>query len=160
MAPAIGLDAPVVEVGWKMVGRDGTLASEWETADFAAGFHKLSAYPGNPGNTVLSGHHNIKGEVFRYLVDLKKGDRISLFADGREYVYSVAENFIVKEKGVPYEQRLKNAQWIAPTPDERLTLVTCWPYWTNTHRVIVVAFPVLEPESEQPTTGPKSLPPE
>jgi sortase A len=49
---------------------------------------------------------------------------------------------IVKEKGESVEVRRKNAQWIAPTNDERLTLVTCWPYTNNTHRVIVVAKPL------------------
>ncbi len=43
---------------------------------------------------------------------------------------------------MPLEVRLKNAQWMQPTPDERLTLISCWPYWTNTHRVIIVARPV------------------
>ncbi len=141
LAPTIGLDSPVVEVGWKAVEQDGQLVSTWEVADYAAGFHKGSAYPGNPGNTVLSGHHNIKGEVFRHLVDLKVGDPVYLYAEGREYAYRVVDLFIVQEAGASLEQRRKNAQWIAPTPDERLTLVTCWPYWTNTHRVIVIAKP-------------------
>jgi LPXTG-site transpeptidase (sortase) family protein len=28
-----------------------------------------------------------------------------------------------------------------PSTDERLTLITCWPYETNTHRLIIVALP-------------------
>lgn len=139
---AIGLDAPVVEVAWKTVERNGKRVSEWETADHAAGFHKYSAYPGQGGNTVLSGHHNIKGEVFRDLVKLQPGDEILLYAEQREYHYQVADNFILREAGVSEEERQRNARWIAPTADERLTLVTCWPYTSNTHRVIVVARPV------------------
>jgi sortase A len=42
---------------------------------------------------------------------------------------------------VSEEKRLENARWIGPFPDERLTLVTCWPYTNNTHRVIVIAKP-------------------
>jgi sortase A len=38
--------------------------------------------------------------------------------------------------------RLQNAQWIQPTTDERLTLVTCWPYNDNSHRLIIVARPI------------------
>jgi sortase A len=139
--PKIEVDAEVIEVGWKLVNQKGEMVSVWETADNAAGFHKTSALPGNPGNTVLSGHHNIKGEVFRYLVDLEPGDEIILYAEGRAYRYAVEDNFILQETGASPEQRQRNAQWIAPTEDERLTLVTCWPYWTNTHRVIVVAKP-------------------
>ena len=41
-----------------------------------------------------------------------------------------------------FRQRLQNARWIAATADERLTLVTCWPNTTNSHRLIIVAEPV------------------
>lgn len=158
VAPTINLDAKVVEVGWKTVTQGKQQFSVWETADYAAGFHKGSAFPGNPGNTVLSGHHNIKGEVFRYVVDLNKGDPVILYAERRQYVYQVVDKFIVQEEGVPLEQRYKNAQWIAHTDDERLTLVTCWPYWANTHRVIVIAKPVPEPNGDTPTTAVNTMP--
>jgi sortase (surface protein transpeptidase) len=36
-------------------------------------------------------------------------------------------------------ERLRQAQTLAPTADPTLTLVTCWPYAANTHRVVVVA---------------------
>lgn len=140
--PAIGLDARVIEVGWKTVQKDGKLINVWETADNAVGYHRYSAYPGQGGNTVLAGHHDIKGQVFRYLVDLEPGDRIVLYAGGEEYRYAVEGKYIVQEAGASEERRRENARWIAPTPDERLTLVTCWPYRSSTHRLIVVAKPV------------------
>ncbi|HMQ55905.1 MAG TPA: sortase, partial [Anaerolineae bacterium] len=62
--------------------------------------------------------------------------------DNQKYEYVVDFKTIVKEKGESVDVRRKNAQWIAPTNDERLTLVTCWPYTNNTHRVIVVAKPL------------------
>jgi sortase A len=142
--PAIGLDAPVVPVGWKMVKDGDSEYAVWEVADYAVGWHKSSAYPGQPGNTVLAGHHNIKGEIFRYLVNLEPGAEVTLYAGETPYRYRVIQKMILKEKGMPEEVRLKNAQWIAPTEDERLTMVTCWPYTNNTHRVIVVAKPVTE----------------
>lgn len=30
---------------------------------------------------------------------------------------------------------------LGPTYDERITLITCWPYVSNTHRAVVVAEP-------------------
>lgn len=140
--PSIGLDAPVVEVGWVMVERSGQQVTEWEVADNAAGFHQGSAYPGNPGNTVLSGHHNIRGKVFRYLVNVAAGDEIILYAEDRAYHYKVESKEILPEKYASDEQRTANAQLIGYFPDERLTLITCWPYTSNTHRVVVVARPV------------------
>jgi sortase A len=141
VAPAIKLDAEVVPVGWKTVIQDGKAVSVWEVAEYAAGWHKNSSLPGGGGNIVLSGHHNIKGEVFRYLVDLNPGDTLTLYADNRPYTYTVEARFVVPDKGVSEEQRRENARWIGPFPDERLTLVTCWPYTNNTHRVIVIAKP-------------------
>jgi sortase (surface protein transpeptidase) len=35
---------------------------------------------------------------------------------------------------------------MAPMPEERLTLITCWPYGVDDHRLIVVAKPVADPE--------------
>jgi sortase A len=139
--PAIDLDTDVVSVGWKKVTQGEKLASVWEVAEFAAGWHQNSALPGGGGNVVVSGHHNVKGEVFRYIVDLNPGDSVTLYADGQPYTYEVESRFVLRDKGMSEEQRRENASWIGSFPDERLTLVTCWPYTNNTHRVIVVAKP-------------------
>jgi len=142
VAPAIGLDAPVVEIGYKMTYLGDIPVAEWQEPANAAGFHIGSAYPGNPGNTVLSGHNNIQGEVFRYLVDLKAGDEVILYVAETAYHYRVSTKEILPEKGQPTAVRIANAQRIGPTADERLTLVTCWPYTGNSHRVVVTAFPI------------------
>jgi sortase A len=146
VAPSIDLDAKVKPMGWEMVDRTGTLVSEWVVPQKAAGWHMNSALPGHEENVVLSGHHNIEGKVFRYVVDLSIGDEITLYAGDIPYVYEVNEKYILKEYGMPLEVRRKNAQWIMPSGDERLTLVTCWPYeWPgNSHRVIVVAKPATD----------------
>jgi len=136
--PAIGLDAPVETVGWHVING----VSTWDVPDHAAaGWLKTSAPLGQIGNTVLDGHHNIAGEVFRYLVNLKPGDEIEVYSGQRVYTYKVALRRILKERGESEAVRLQNAQWIMPTDDERLTLVTCWPYTNNTHRLIIVAQP-------------------
>ncbi|MBN1659365.1 MAG: sortase [Anaerolineae bacterium] len=143
VAEPIGLDAKVTTMTWQMVDREGTFLSEWIVPKDAAGWHVNSALPGHGENVVLSGHHNVDGKVFRYVVDLEPGDRVTVYADGQPYDYWVTEKYILKETGVPLAARKKNAQWILPTGDHRLTLVTCWPYeWPgNSHRVIVVARP-------------------
>ncbi len=138
---SVGIDAPVIPVGWSLIEQNGRQYSVWDVADYAGGWHKTSALPGQLGNTVLSGHHNIKGEVFRYLVDVQEGDEVDLYVGDTAYRFYVEQKLIVKEKGEPVETRRQNAQWIAQTNDVRVTLVTCWPYTNNTHRVIVVAKP-------------------
>lgn len=140
--PAIGLDAPVHPVGLMAVTQGGQTTMQWRVPDgYVVGWHESSAVPGQKGNIVLNGHHNINGQVFRYLVNLRPGDVITVYVGERSYSYIVSERHILPEKGQPLAVRLKNAQWIQPTVDERLTLVTCWPYTSNTHRLIVVARP-------------------
>jgi sortase A len=145
VAPSIGLDAKIKPMGWEQVEFKGKMYTKWVVPENAAGWHENSSLPGFGENVVLSGHHNIKGKVFRYVVDLEPGDEITLYAGGVPYVYTVTEKYILKEAGMPHDVRKANAQWIMPTGDERLTLVTCWPYeWPgNTHRVVVVARPLV-----------------
>ncbi|WP_322801297.1 sortase [Thermoflexus sp.] len=141
--PAIHLDAPVVPVGFQELRVGNQRVRAWETPNFfAAGWHRTSVPLGMPGNTVLNGHHNIYGEVFRDLVRLKPGDRLFVYSEGRVFVYEVQEKHILPERGRPLLERLANARWIQPTKDERLTLITCWPYTSNTHRLIVIARPL------------------
>jgi LPXTG-site transpeptidase (sortase) family protein len=139
---SVGIDSVIIPVGWNLVEQDGRQFSIWQVADNAVGWHETSAKIGQPGNTVLTGHHNVKGEVFRDLVNVEVGDIVTVYVGDREFLYQVELKTIVKEKGEPIEVRQRNAQWIAPTNDERITMVTCWPYTNNTHRVIVVAKPV------------------
>jgi len=138
---SVGIDTPVVPVSWTTVQHGAQNVNVWEVADYAAGWHPTSARPGEPGNIIFAGHHNIKGEVFRHLVDVQEGDPVDLYVGDAVYRYYVEQKIIVKEKDEPLETRQQNAQWIAPTADERVTMVTCWPYTNNTHRVIVVAKP-------------------
>lgn len=141
-APAIDLSAPVVPANQRTVYLGDTMAIEWDVPYNAAGFHTGSALPGHPGNTVLSGHNNMGSEVFRRLIDLKIDDEVILYVDKTPYRYKITQKELVREAGVSQEERRKNGEWIAPTDDERLTLVTCWPYTGNSHRLIIVAKPV------------------
>lgn len=137
--PSIGVDAAVVPIGWNPVTRNGQTTLEWEVADFAAGWHENSAQPGDVGNVVLSGHNNIRGMVFRRLSEINVGDEITLSVGDQDFTYTVLDRFIVREKGEPLAVRQANARWIGPFADTRLTLVSCWPFTNNTHRVIVIA---------------------
>ncbi|MEP0762990.1 MAG: sortase, partial [Chloroflexota bacterium] len=142
---AIGLDAPVVPVGQHAVTLDGELFSQWDVPPTrAAGWHQTSAPLGAPGNTVLNGHHNVYGGVFRYLAALKPGDWIALDAADRRYHYVVVQTMTLAEEGQPLDVRAENARWILPTADERVTLVTCWPPYANTHRLVVIALPLWD----------------
>ena len=145
--PAIKVDTPVVELGWSTKkSTSGSIFSEWDVAQYAAGWHINSALPSDGGNVVMSGHNNILGSVFRELDQLKRGDEISVFEGGQEYTYQVDEVLILPEKYATDKQRQANVNYIEPTNDDRLTLVSCWPRDDNTHRIVVIAKPQKKDE--------------
>ncbi|MGD8586350.1 MAG: sortase [Chloroflexota bacterium] len=141
--PAIGVNAPIQAVGLVELEQDGRRYQQWRVPNaYAVGWHATSARPGRPGNTVLNGHNNVYGAVFRDLVALQLGDEMTIYEDGQAYHYQVAHRELVEEKDQPLDVRLNNARWMLPTSDERLTLISCWPAIGITHRVIVVATAV------------------
>lgn len=142
--PQIELDAPISSVGLKTVEYEGNTTYQWMVPSaFKAGWHNTSARLGEAGNTVLNGHHNIYGEVFRDLIDLEEGDTIILHDPGKAFTYQVSQVMILEERDQPLAVRQENAKWIGSTNNERITLITCWPYTDNSHRVIVVAHPTV-----------------
>ncbi len=141
--PAIGLDAPIEPIGLQVETQYGQSVYVWDAPNhFAAGWLNTSAPTGVPGNTVLDGHHNIYGEVFKDLINLQVGDTITLYAADQKRLYRVGQKLLLTETGQPLKVRLANAQYSAPSIDARLTLVTCWPPNNNSHRLIIVALPV------------------
>jgi sortase A len=146
--PAIKVDTPVVELGWTTSKTAaGSIFSEWDVAEYAAGWHKNSAVPGEAGNVVMSGHNNILGSVFRELDQLKRGDEMTVQVGGVAYAYVVDEVLILPEKHASDKQRKANVKYIQETPDARLTLVSCWPRDDNTHRIVVIAKPAARAAS-------------
>jgi sortase A len=115
--PAIGVDAPVVQ-------GDG-----WEQLKQGVGQHIGTANPGQKGNIVLSAHDDIYGEIFRYLDQLREGDEITLRTLTGNYIYEVVYSKQVEPTEISVMQ---------PTTDSIVTLISCYPYLVNTHRIVVV----------------------
>jgi LPXTG-site transpeptidase (sortase) family protein len=140
--PAIRLDAPVVPATTSEVTIDGQSQKLWEApAMHAAGWHNTSAPLGQPGNTVISGHNTMYGEVFRDLYQLEEGDVIAVYAGRGGYDFVVSSVLMLPEGDQPLEVRQENARYIMPTDDVRLTLVTCHPYGSLRYRLLVIAHP-------------------
>lgn len=130
----------------KQLKLDEDIFEQWLAPDeFAVGWHYNTALLGQAGNTVLNGHHNIDGMVFKDLHILSPGDIIELYGGDLKFSYMVVNVMILPEKGQEFSTRLDNARWLLPSKDERITLITCWPATSNTHRLIVVARPAGTP---------------
>ncbi len=139
--PKIGVNEQIIEIGLKRVGSGDDTRFEWDSAAYAVGHRENSAYPGEQGNIVLSGHNNTQGEVFRDLERLAPGDEIYLYTFDAEFKYVVVAKDIVLVVGAGPEELARHARYVADFPEETLTLVSCWPYLTYTHRIYIVAKP-------------------
>lgn len=116
---------PAIGVDWPVVPGDG-----WEELKRGVGHHIGSANPGERGNMILSGHNDVFGEVFKDLEALKDGDEIQVYAGGRLLKYQVRAKRIV----LPNEFSV-----LQPTRESVVTLITCYPYRVDTHRLVVIA---------------------
>lgn len=141
MIPKIGVNAKIVEVGFTVVNYGATAKLVWDTAAYAVGHHEDSAYPGQNGNIILSGHNNTQGEVFRDLNRLEPGDTVYLYTLDKEFIYVVQTKELVPYVGATENDMLRHTQYALRTPDETLTLISCWPYVSYTHRIYITAKP-------------------
>src|SRR5690606_27816761 len=111
---------------------------------------------GFAGNTIMAGHNNLFGAVFGGLTELQVGDEIAVWSEYGVFSYRVQQTLLLEEEGQPLEVRLQTAQWLNDTPDDRLTLITCWPRESYTHRLIMVGtrrcIPSAPPPSNRVTT--------
>ena len=79
------------------------------------GHLKDTPAPGEPGNSVISGHRDT---FFRHIYELEKGDEILVQRKGRTFHYEVTGKHVVQ----PTDMSVLN-----PSKDARLTLITCYP---------------------------------
>jgi sortase A len=116
--PGIGVDALVVE------------GDSWEQLKLGVGHHLNTADPGERGNMVLSAHNDIYGETFRRLSDLELGDEVIVYAGEQPYRYIIKAKQIVEPTEVSV---------LASTTKPVATLISCYPYMVDSHRIVVVA---------------------
>ena len=145
-------------MSWRVVQTANGPRSDWVVPKNEAGHHINSAALDEMGNLVISGHNNIYGQVFRRVSlawnddqrtkvddftdrsDVLTGRSIQLFdAAGRQFDYIVTDFYRLKDTGVSQEQRIANARFMQPAAEAQVTLITCWPPSSNTHRLVVIA---------------------
>jgi sortase A len=122
--PRIGIrNAPVYDRGLD-AKRNMLIAPGYAVTRYA-----FSA-PFGTGNTFLYGHDDIQGNIFGHLYDLGPGDLVQISIGAETQVYRVTGHQIVGPTAVNV---------LDPTPDARLTIMTCWPFNVDTKRWIVTA---------------------
>ncbi len=153
MIPVLGMDVPVSPMGWHIVTDASGSHSEWDVPDFAAGHHIDSAFPGEAGNVIFSGHHNLGARVFAPIATigepanpLRLGDQVIVVDEvGRHFTYRITGWKRFPESSTSLALRQENAGYLQQTEFPQITLITCWPPQSNTHRVVI--FGVLTERS-------------
>lgn len=123
--PRIGLAAVVFEGDSEETLRKGpghVASTAWPSDE-----------PGDPGNCVIAGHRD---SFFRLLRDAREGDLVRLVDASGTRLYRLDSRRIVAPGDVSV---------MGPTPDARLTLITCYPFhWIGAapSRLVWAARPV------------------
>jgi sortase A len=96
------------------------------------GHYPETVMPGEDGNAGIAGHRTTYGAPFYRLNELKPGDEI-LVSDlqGRTFTYKVSRPPLVVSP--------TDVAVLDPTPFAQLTLTTCDPRFSATHRLIIMA---------------------
>jgi sortase (surface protein transpeptidase) len=141
--PEIGLDVPVIAMGWRVDIIDGQRTTVWDVPLEEAGWHINSMGAGGMGNTILSGHQVEGAAVFAPLAlgSVVVDQEILLTdGDGITFVYRITEvTDHIPLTGATPEEIAQAAAYFAPADSAKLTLVTGWPDFTTTHRIFAVA---------------------
>lgn len=126
--------APVVRLLIPRLQLDEIVLEGVDGAELNAGPGHLtgSAFPGEPGNSVISAHRD---RHFSRLGSLQVGDTIVTETGSSEMKWVVVSRRVIDAK----------APALFRTPDATLTLTTCWPiryFGTAPDRLIITAKPV------------------
>lgn len=105
---------------------------ELSVLKFALGHMSGTAKLGSIGNAVVAGHRSHSfGTYFNRLDEMEVGDEILVTTNGKTYTYTVYETLIVEPDDTSVLRNSSNHRV--------LTLITCHPLYTSTHRLIVHA---------------------
>lgn len=140
IVPSLWLDVPIV-------ANENMQATDFAQADFDKQLNEwvvkypTTPAPGEEGNTLLFGHtsyvvrkSNPYGTIFKDLPKLKDNTLIQILREGNLYEYKVVDLFIVNPKQV-------NDQYLTyqNAGGSYITLMWCYPLWTDKKRIMVVA---------------------
>jgi sortase A len=131
--PFAFITIPAFGANWKFTLIQGTALAQ---LNLSPGHVPGTQWPGQVGNFAVAGHRVTSGNPFWSLPSLRPGDLVSIQTQLNDYTYRVTGEHLV----LPTETGV-----LDPVPDhpgeqpaQRLiTLITCDPAWTGTHRVIV-----------------------
>lgn len=138
--PALNIESEVLPVGWRVNFEEDLQsgAFEWDNPNEKVGWIVTSALPDEAGNVALYGHNNIYGKIFQNLYQLKEGEKIYLQTKNQRWEYEARYILLLPILGADAAQVKQYQKYLQPTADARVTLISCYPPASNTHRVVVI----------------------
>lgn len=143
IVPRIDQNIPIVRISSDSLIRRDWKALEDEMQDALKDgvvHYPGTSLPGGTGNIVITGHSSYFPwdpgrfkDVFALLADVVEGDKVVVYHEQDKYVYEVYDIKIVLPEDI---------EVLKQTPENKLTLITCWPVGTNLKRLIVTAKPI------------------
>ncbi len=100
-----------------------------EALTYGPGYYTKTSTPGNRGNVGIAGHRTTYGAPFSDLDKLQTGDEIMLTVGADKYKYIIDEILIVDPN--------QGERYLYNRGDERITLTTCHPKYSDKLRLIV-----------------------
>jgi sortase A len=127
--PAVRIVIPRIEVDSIVVELAGL--DDLENLNKGPGHIPGTAWPGEPGNMVISGHRTTYGAPFNRIDELEPGDEIIIYTASGRFDYAVSETLVV----VPTDLSV-----LDQAGETRLTLTSCHPEFRASNRIVAVAL--------------------
>jgi sortase A len=131
--PFAFITIPAFGPHWRFTVIQGTALAQ---LDLSPGHVPGTQWPGQLGNFAVAGHRVTAGNPFWSLPSLRDGDLVYIQTRLNDYTYRVTGQQMVLPTDLGILDPVPGHP--AQRPTQRLiTLITCDPAWTGTHRVIV-----------------------
>jgi sortase A len=131
--PFAFITIPAFGPHWRFTLIQGTALPQ---LDLSPGHVPGTQWPGQVGNFAVAGHRVTAGNPFWSLPSLKAGDLVYIQTKLNQYTYRITGNRLVLPTDLGVLDPVPGHP--ARHPAQRLiSLITCDPAWTGTHRVIV-----------------------
>jgi sortase A len=124
---------PAFGANWKFTIIQGTALAQ---LNLSPGHVPGTQWPGQLGNFAIAGHRVTSGNPFWSLPSLRSGDLVHIQTQLNDYTYQVTSKEMVSPSDTAVLDAVPGHPGEQPT-QRLITLITCDPAWTGTHRVIV-----------------------
>jgi sortase A len=131
--PFAFITIPAFGASWKFTLIQGTALAQ---LNLSPGHVPGTQWPGQLGNFAVAGHRVTSGNPFWSLPSLRPGDLVNIQTQLNDYSYRVTGKDMVSPADTAVLDAVPSHPGEQPT-QRLITLITCDPAWTGTHRVIV-----------------------